>query len=92
MAAVADFRDLAARIQRSAVRHPPHSPAGQRSARHVPRVPGGVPYTARSFIALTRPRLLLMAQCRGPGSAGSLQELDEEPTYRWGGRLSEDDP
>ncbi len=25
-----------------------------------------------------------LAQRRGPGSAGSLQELDEEPTYRWG--------
>jgi len=35
---------------------------------------------------------LQLAQRRGPGSAGSLQELDEEPTYRWGGRLSEDDP
>src|SRR6202035_2084405 len=26
-----------------AVRRPPHSPAGQRSARHVPRVPGAGP-------------------------------------------------
>jgi hypothetical protein len=35
---------------------------------------------------------LQLAQRRGPGSVGSLQELDEEPTYRWGGRLPEDDP
>ena len=34
----------------------------------------------------------LLAQRRGPGGAGSLLELDEEPTYRWGGRLSKDDP
>ena len=34
---------------------------------------------------------LVVAQHRGPGSAGSLQDLDEEPTYRWRGRLSEDD-
>jgi hypothetical protein len=33
-----------------------------------------------------------MAQRRGPGGAGGLLELDEEPTYRWGDRLSEDDP
>ena len=38
------------------------------------------------------PECPLLAQRRGPGGAGSLLELDEEPTYRWGDRLSEDDP
>jgi hypothetical protein len=32
--------------------------------------------------------LVPWAQRRGPGGAGRLQELDEEPTYRWGDRLS----
>ncbi len=41
---------------------------------------------------LSRQRFSALAQRRGPGGAGSLLELDEEPTYRWGGRLPEDDP